>query len=639
VLAPAPAAPTLDVTLRAPVLPARKWTARQLALPLTSLLAACGLLLITLAYTAARSEIAWADGLFWCGLVLLFGPLVIRLLSVDVSRSERLALVVLLGEGAYLLKITYSPLVLIFPDELQHWRTLNDILQSGSLFSFNPILEVSSLYPGLEIATDALISATGLPMLWAAVLIVGAARLLLALSLFLFYEQIGGSPRVAGLATMCYMANPNFIYLDGQFGYESLALALVALALYALARQRSASGRQVVGLMLVALVAVVAVVITHHFSQFVLAGVLAVWALVSLTLFGLRRHAFSPEERRIVLGEAARVGLIAAVCAAAAAAWLVRVAEPLIGYLGPNFTLGFVELFDLFSGQGGVRVPFSNGAGTHSALPEQVVGYLSVVCVLLALPFGLRIVWRRHRLDAAALTLAALAVAYPATLPLRLTPGGLATAGRLPEFLYFGVAFVVALVAASARPGAVPRRVWSGGVFSFVLMLLIGGTFTGWGPPGRLPGGYLVSADARSVDAQVLDTADFVRDVLGPRNIMAADLYNSLVLGSYAEQYMVSVSNSHQDASQVFFAPDLGLVQRQIIRQARIHYMLVDWRLTSGLPVSGVYYEHQEPDAFQHTRPMDAGAFQKFDTASNVSRVYDSGALTIYDVGGVSDAP
>jgi hypothetical protein len=247
----------------------------------------------------------------------------------------------------------------------------------------------------------------------------------------------------------------------------------------------------------------------------------------------------------------------------------------------------------------------------------------------------LRVLWRRHRFDGAALMLGILALGFPATLPLRLTPGGLATAGRLPEFLFFGVAFVLALVI--ARPMTRPAA--SASAFGYVLVLLVGAAFTGWGPPGRLPGPYLVAADARSVDEQSLGAAVWARTLLGPNNSMAADLNGSLVLGSYGQQYMVSVSNSHQDASQLFFAPDLGTAQRQIIRDAGIRYMVVDWRSIDSLPVAGFYFEHQEPGAFQHTQPIDRAALAKFDAAPGVSRVFDSGDLTIYDVSGVGDAP
>src|SRR5262249_6196652 len=158
--------------------------------------------------------------------------------------------------------------------------------------------------------------------------------------------------------------------LDGQFGYESLALPLMAVVLYVVARQRLAMGWQLVGLVTGALIGIGSVIVTHHFTQFVLAAVLATWTLASLVLFVVTR-------RVVLLREAPRVGLLAAICMAAATAWLAGAAEMVIGYLGPNFTLGFLQLIEMFNGQSSLRVPFRNGAGDQTPLPVQVVGYLS----------------------------------------------------------------------------------------------------------------------------------------------------------------------------------------------------------------------------------------------------------------------
>ena len=37
--------------------------------------------------------------------------------------------------GLYLVKLLHSPLSFTFSDELQHWRTAGDIIESGYLFA------------------------------------------------------------------------------------------------------------------------------------------------------------------------------------------------------------------------------------------------------------------------------------------------------------------------------------------------------------------------------------------------------------------------------------------------------------------------------------------------------------------------
>src|SRR5262249_43346014 len=134
--------------VEAPVMPAvgTSWG----RLPAGSLLGASGLLLVALGNNGARTGAAGADLLFWAGLLLLFVPAAWRLIASEAARQERVGLVALLGVGLYLVKLLHSPLSFTFSDELQHWRTANDILQGGYLFAENPLLPVSALYPGLE---------------------------------------------------------------------------------------------------------------------------------------------------------------------------------------------------------------------------------------------------------------------------------------------------------------------------------------------------------------------------------------------------------------------------------------------------------------------------------------------------------
>ena len=169
------------------------------------------------------------------------------------------------------------------------------------------------------------------------------------------------------------------------------------------------------------------------------------------------------------------------------------------------------------------------------------------------------------------------------------------------------------------------------------VIVLLGNVFVGWGPPGHLPGGYLVGAAVRSVDEQSLATATWVHSTLGANNVLTADWPNTLVEGSYGGQEVVSVSNTRQDSSQMFWALNLGDAQRQILRDLNIRYVLVDWRMATALPVSGIYFEGQEPDAGAHLTPMPLQALQKFDNVPGISRIFDSGDLTIFDVGGITD--
>src|SRR5262249_25213161 len=160
----------------------------------------------------------------------------------------------------------------------------NQIFATGRLFAENTVLPATPLYPGMEAITAALMHFTGLDVFAAGMVLIGLARLLLLLALFLVYEQLSRSPYAAGLACVIYAGNANFLYWGAQFSYESLALPLASIVLFLVVRREQAanaasppSQSERVSLTVAALMGITAVVVTHHLSSYFLAGLLAVW--------------------------------------------------------------------------------------------------------------------------------------------------------------------------------------------------------------------------------------------------------------------------------------------------------------------------------------------------------------------------
>ena len=173
-----------------------------------------------------------APMVLWAGLLLIFVPNALRLLGRGATRNERIGCVLLVGIGLYLVKVAASPLMFTFFDEFLHMRTAEDIVQTGRLFTPNSLLAVSPIYPGMESATSALSLLGGLTTFQAGIILLAVSRLTLALGLFLLYEAITGSGRIAGLASLVYMANPSFVFFSAQYGYETFALPFAVLPLY-----------------------------------------------------------------------------------------------------------------------------------------------------------------------------------------------------------------------------------------------------------------------------------------------------------------------------------------------------------------------------------------------------------------------
>src|SRR4051812_33140562 len=138
------------------------WPVRRAAvagwgyLPVLGITSASALILVALANVGARSGAGWAEPLLWAGIMLLMLPIALRLIARSTARHERIALAVLLTMALYLVKVMRSPVAFTFYDEFVHWQTVDDILRSAHLFHINPLIPVSSLYPGLHIITSAL---------------------------------------------------------------------------------------------------------------------------------------------------------------------------------------------------------------------------------------------------------------------------------------------------------------------------------------------------------------------------------------------------------------------------------------------------------------------------------------------------
>ena len=112
-------------------------TAARSRLPVSvvALSAAIGVLVVAVAYTAGRlghSGAPWADWAYWIGQLLILTPVAARMLSRrSLAGGETVTLVVVLTVAEYLVKVCYSPVAFTYADELMHWRTATDIIQTG----------------------------------------------------------------------------------------------------------------------------------------------------------------------------------------------------------------------------------------------------------------------------------------------------------------------------------------------------------------------------------------------------------------------------------------------------------------------------------------------------------------------------
>ncbi len=100
-------------------------------------------------------------------------------------------------------------------------------------------------------------------------------------------------------------------------------------------------------------------------------------------------------------------------------------------------------------------------------------------------------------------------------------------------------------------------------------------------------------------------------------------------MGSYGHQRPVTHYGDRSRVADVFFAPRVGPAELSLLRKDQIRYLVVDSRLSGGLPHVGVYFEQGEPGTFEHKEPIDRAVLAKFDQLPRASRIFDTGELVI----------
>ncbi len=585
-------------------------------LPEIAVLQSAGLLLLAWAFTERRAASGSSQPFLWIGLAVLILPAALRLASVQPTRRERISLVLLLGMSFYLVKVMYSPTAFTFPDELSHIRNVNEILVTHRLFQENPVQPVTAYYPGLAIVTSTLTSLSGLSTFNAGILVIGMARLILFLALFLLYEQVSGSARIASLAVLLYMANPNFLYWISEYAYEPLALPLLTFVLLAVAKRELASDRRhYVAWTVVALLGLLTIVITHHMSSYIMTGLLL--ALVAFYAIRSRGKQWGPWD-------------LALVALGATSFWLVYVANLTINYLSPVFLGAIRSLFNMITREQQSRALFTSGStGGIAPLWERSVAIASTALIALGLPFGVYEVWKNHRNKILALLLTAIALVYLPMQLLRFTKASWETANRSSEFLFIGIGFVLAL---AIDKFWLPK--WSGWKSKSVLAVLavtlfFGGLIAGWPPRARWPRPFLISAGGHLVQPQVVSVAEWMLENLGPDHHIAASKADAKLLNAYNEY---PFTDNAAAINKMFFSQEVGGPENHALLKRNIEYVMSDRKMISWDHMIGYFFYNQLDDSSAESQLVELPIFEKFDGLKNVNRMLDAGDIVVYDV-------
>ncbi len=594
-------------------------------LSVISVLMAGGVLLLSVAGVLSRLGSPWGVPLFWMALVLIYSPSAARFISRDISRAEGVGLIIVLSVGTYLVNYLKSPILFRGFDEFLHWRTVYDILQTRALFTPNSMLPISPFYPGLEIVTSALVNLTGVDIMAAAAIVLVTARLIMLLGLFLLFEGITRSVRAAGIGVLVYMGSSTFLQFDVQYGYESLALPLSIMAVLMMYRRGVHEKHWRPGWTILIIITAFGVVVTHHATAYMLIGFTVIWACIDIFTHLRNGKTGNP--------------LDLAFCALVlAAAWVSTVAKLTVGYLTPFINDSLNSIYEVLLGKAQARQLFVDAAGRSAMSVDKVFAIASVLILLAGLAVGFWYWWLHHTRNSLAVAMVLGALIYPALPLMRLSGGSWEMANRLSGFVFAGLGFVVALafVKFPLPMRWLRARQWA--VVAATTLAFLGGVVAGVSPDSRLPQPYRAAAGERSIDNEGVMAAEWARTVLGPNNRMASDRTMTTLLGSYGDQRMVVDLSDHVSISGIFVGYDLTPSNRDVIADARIRYLAVDTRITKELSTLGYYFESWEQTMFLFAPPPNVFALEKFDYIPGISRIYDSGDIHIYDVGGAADA-
>ena len=547
---------------------------------------------------AFSSDTSGVHVLFWLASAVMVVT-VIGLVVAGPSRISGFAASVSVGLLLYLPKLLHSPLFFNFFDELAHVWTLGHLSAGGGLFVENPINKAVEFYPGLESAAGVLTSATGLSEFVAGNILIAGLHALLAGALFLFYERVADSPRVALLSVMIYAANPAFVFFDSYFAYESFALPLAASAIAAAVLSERMSRRTAYGLLGVAFALCLAVVVSHHATAWVLAGLLL---LLGAGAAWERGWAWSFSKRLVAVGSAT---------AAVVGAWLIFVAPYTFSYVGPTFTDSADAVGRFASGNTQHRQLFYRST---EPFYEKYGSYLAVLLLAGAFAYAVLMLMRREATRREHLTTPMIIVGalYFLSLPIAFLISNNAVT-RAWEFAFIGVAPLVAVALSDLLLGkrALVRVV--AGVAVFVIFL--GGVVSRTSLQQGLPGPYEPTADPRSMTGDVLAASNWLRDNYGTGNVVIGDRTAFEVFGSYGRQKSLSGQNTGTQPWKVFFPRRITYRVLYELNHHRVKFLVIDRRITKLLPRIGWYYSENEPGAGNRKRPCRPSGSRSSTTA------------------------
>jgi hypothetical protein len=535
-------------------------------------------------------------------------------------------------------------------DEMAHYRQLANVVRTGRLFQPNTLVPMSQHFPGLEAATAALHTISGLDLWQSALLIIFLAHCAAPLLAFLVAERLNFSALGCVVTAFIFMCNASYMFFDNQFVYEALALPIALLAIFCLLKlATAASRREAVSWTALGVVSGLGMIVTHHLTSISFTLILL---MLGIAYWPRRSGEDHPAGDAAVPGSLSPVVLkrclavYLGIVAAALIAWIGLEAPETFRYLSPFISRGLSELgaaTGLTHGSAGTRQLLSN-----SYLPTYEVVALYLSPVLLAGFCGAAaFFWFRNRpkrqrraqsnrqWNRILLPILIISSLYFLSLPFDFTQGGAPGAHRSWAYTFPFVGLAIGWLVSVTQ--AKSRQLWrdrSRGVrvASLVcLAVVLGVVFVGNVPGNvavdeRFPGPYLWGSETWGVSPEVLNVVAWASTHGTPGEKVYSDLFtNELV---YSRTHLgVSSPDDAYEFSLFYQTTPVTKQTWEYLQRQGFSFIVVDkrWSTHVGFHVSP--FSPQLNDKL--TNPV---ALNRFAAYSWTPLVYQSTNYSVYAV-------
>src|SRR5262245_34383489 len=233
--------------------------------------------------------------------------------------------------------------------------------------------------------------------------------------------------------------------------------------------------------------------------------------------------------------------------------------------------------------------------------------------------------------------LGVLDLAFPLTLAAHFDPSVGALGDRASTFFFLPLALSFSLIIqrhprVTRRPAERHEPIRPAVLVALIggtVVAYVGGTLLGSSPDWqRLPGPYLVSAEARTQDPETIAAVDWAVTHLAAGSRVVADRVPANLLASQARLWPVTQAQHGLVPASLYFSPTWIPQDTAIVKGLHLDYLYVDARLADSLPHVGFYIAAGETKTATRISPADVN---KFAHVAGLRAVYHHGPVTIYD--------